>query len=155
MAQQRALLEVVELDARIVPSVTKGPALVHAALSSTGLHAAVTQAETSLSGTGSGTVSLSPAHVRGGGTLFVLRGTADLTGLGTFKVTGGVIDFKNGTSAGTLVFTGASGSITLVLTSSNQSGHFNYQISHSTIAGLSNSGTLTLALSGGHFNLTI
>ncbi len=175
MSPNRARLEVVELDARLVPSVTKGHALLHTLPSSAILHTTAIQAPahsilhpalnqpqaqgSALSGTGSGFVGRSPAHVRGGGTLYTLRGTANLSGMGQVSVIGGVTYFANGTASGTLIFNNGSESVSLHITASNQSGSYSYQVTRSNVAGASvgTQGTLTLSLSlsAGTFSLTI
>jgi hypothetical protein len=167
MSQYRAHPEVVELDARIVPAAVKGHVLVHPAASSAVLHSAaaphplLTQAPLSLSpplslsGTGSGTVAFSPARLRGGGTLFVLHGTGNLSALGAVSVSGGVALFANGTASGQLIFTNGSNSVTLQMTANNQSGTLSYQVISSSVPGVTGQGTLQLIFSGGGFGVTI
>jgi hypothetical protein len=156
-------LEVVELDSRIVPSATKGQGVVQAPPATAdqkanlGKPAAVGHSSTTqcpLSGTGSGIVYVSPAHVIGGGHQYIVVGSASL-GMGQVSVVGGVTYFANGTASGTLKLSNGSGTVTLRITAANQSGHYNYQVTSSTIAGIGGHGTLVLSITGSSFSLTI
>jgi hypothetical protein len=163
MSQQRAHLEVVELDSRIVPSATKGQGVVQAPPAAADLKGKLgkppgigqsSAAQSPLSGTGSGVVYLSPAHVVGGGHQYILVGTASL-GMGQVSVVGGITYFANGTASGKLKLSNGSGTVILRITAANQSGHYNYQVTGSTIAGIGGHGTLVLSITGSSFSLTL
>jgi hypothetical protein len=157
MSQSRAHLELVELDARIVPSGTKVTSAGHL-ISSAALHATVTSPLVqgfTLAGTGSGVVGVSPAHVRGGGTMFVLRGTADLTGVGHVNLNGGLTRFANGTASGQLILAGPGGVVRLQLSGNIHSNVYTYHVISSNLTWANSTGTLTLTLTGRSFTLTI
>jgi hypothetical protein len=170
MSQYRARLEVVELDARIVPSRVGVKAVSHLPGSAVGQHAVVSQApaaqSVTLGGTGSGAYGFSPAHLRNGGTMYVLNGTGTLGSLGHATISGALSvppAGASGAATGALTFANASGSVTVQLTGPQESGSgslansYTYKIVSGTgaFASASGSGTLTLAVSGRTFTLSI
>jgi hypothetical protein len=145
MSQYRTRLEVVELDARIVPSGIQLPTPVHGGVPVI-VHSAaapVQPAAPSLSGSGSGTILVTPSLSGGPG--FALRGSGTFGSLGLATISGSVRLPALGASTGTLRLASASGSVTLLI-SGDSSGHYAYRVTSATGTGVGVAGTGALTL---------
>jgi hypothetical protein len=158
MAHHSTRLEVDELGERILPSVTVLAAPANPAKAIFG-PAALPASLSGLSGSGQGTAGAAPTRF-GVGPLYVLKGTANITGMGVVTFTGSLQApalNAQGPVTGTLTLTNARGSITVSLTTSSQSGRsalptsFQYTIvgSSGQFFGSSAAGTMHLTLTIG------
>jgi hypothetical protein len=156
MSLNHSRLEVNELDPRIVPSGSPLP--VKGSTSSTAQVAQQLVAH-ALAGLGQGTFLIPPTAF-GQGTTYLLKGSANLAGLGKVTVSGSIQTpfFRTvGAITGTLTFTSSLGTVTVHLQAPAQLGsaalphQFSYQIVSGTkgLQGVQDSGTVQLVLTIG------